>query len=68
MKNRNLARYNLVLPKDTYEKIKAIAEREGTTVLHVFRRFIALGILADKCDEITFKEKGSDSEKKVIFF
>lgn len=39
-------RYNLVLPKDTYNRLQAMATQKQTTMLDLIRRFIRLGMIA----------------------
>ena len=43
-----MKRYNLVIPKTLYDAVKKLAEKEGISVVAIFRRFIKLGLLVTK--------------------
>lgn len=50
-----IKRYNLVLPEELFNEVQRIADDRQTTVVDILRRFIKLGLLADRI------EKSSDS-------
>lgn len=63
-------RYNLVLPADLFTEIQRIAERDNTTVVEVFRKFIKLGLLADQIGndpDSSLLIREGDQETKLIF-
>jgi len=47
-----MIRYNLVIRRELYDAVEAIAQRRGTSVAPVMRQFVKMGLLADKieCD------------------
>jgi hypothetical protein len=62
-------RYNLVLPEDLYNEVQTLAERRGTTVVEVFRRFIRLGLLVAKAEEspdMEFILRKGDKEQQLL--
>jgi hypothetical protein len=62
-------RYNLVLPEDLYNEVQTLAERRGTTVVEVFRRFIRLGLLIAKAEEspdMEFILRKGDKEQQLL--
>jgi hypothetical protein len=62
-------RYNLVLPEELYNEVQALAERRGTTVVEVFRRFIRLGLLIAKAEEAPDMElilRKGDKEQQLL--
>ncbi len=44
-------RYNLVVPDSLFREVQELADRQGTTVVEVLRRFIKLGLLATQVME-----------------
>ena len=71
----NPVRYNLALHPDDFNDVKKIAESEGTSFLHVARKFIRIGVhlwKAVKNDgaEIVVRTKGeegkADEEKQIL--
>lgn len=44
-------RYNLVLPEDLFNEVQRIADDRQTTVVDILRRFIKLGLLADRIEK-----------------
>jgi hypothetical protein len=42
-----MKRYPLVLPEAVYDRLQAIADREGTTFVDVVRRFLKMGLVLD---------------------
>jgi hypothetical protein len=62
-------RYNLVLPEELYTEVQTLAERRGTTVVEVFRRFIRLGLLIAKAEEAPDMElilRKGDKEQQLV--
>ena len=62
-------RYNLVLPEDLYKEVQTLAERRGTTVVEIFRRFIRLGLLVAKAEEspdMAFILREGDKERELL--
>lgn len=63
-------RYNLVIPQELFQEVKEIADKEQTTVLEIFRRFIKLGIfvssMQDRPDSSLILREG-DSETRIVF-
>jgi hypothetical protein len=62
-------RYNLVLPEELYNEVQMLAERRGTTVVEVFRRFIRLGLLIAKAEETPDMEiilRKGDKEQQLL--
>ena len=43
-------RYTLVLPDSVFQEIKAIADKRNTTILEILKKFIVLGLIADKAE------------------
>lgn len=64
-------RYNLVLPELLFDELKTVADKNGTTVVDLMRRYVKLGLLADRLEEIPnaglFIKEG-DSMKQIIIF
>lgn len=59
-------RYNLALPKDLFDELRAVADAKQTTVAEMIRRFIRLGTLATQPGvEIILREPNKES---VIWF
>ena len=42
-----MKRYNLVISKELYDAVEAIAQQRGTSVVAVMKQFIKIGLLAD---------------------
>lgn len=65
-----LKRYNLALPTELYSQIQLLAEKKGTTVLEILKRFIKLGLLAAKLEDdpnaALIIRQGS-IEKEIVF-
>jgi hypothetical protein len=62
-------RYNLVLPEELYQEVQTLAERRGTTVVDLFRRFTKLGLLVAKAEEspdMAFILREGDKERELI--
>ena len=62
-------RYNLVLPEELYHEVQTLAERRGTTVVEIFRRFIRLGLLIAKAEEAPDMElilRKGDKEQQLL--
>lgn len=62
-------RYNLVLPEELFNEVQRIADDRQTSVVDILRRFIKLGLLADRIE----KSPGSaliiregDIERQII--
>lgn len=47
-KSPEMKRYNLSIPETLFDQVKELADREGTSVLDVFRKFIKLGLFIEK--------------------
>jgi len=67
----DLKRYTLVLPDSTFQEIKSIAEKHGTTILDILKKFIILGLLVEKVDEtpgsaMVLRTEGKPDERIVI--
>lgn len=70
-KSKGTKRYNLVIPEDLFNEVKDVAEKQGTTTVEVIRKFIRIGLLAEK----TQGDPGSaliiregDTEKQILIF
>lgn len=44
-------RYNLVLPEELFNEVQRIADERQTSVVDILRRFIKLGLLADRIEK-----------------
>lgn len=51
VKNQGVKRYNLVLPVELFNKLEAVAERKGESVVAVLKQFIKLGLLAVELED-----------------
>lgn len=62
-------RYHLVLPPEVYEELKNVASDRHTTVVHLIRQFIKLGLTAIHSESqgasLEFRQ-GSNSQKIVL--
>ena len=70
-KSNRTKRYNLVIPEDLFNEVKGVAEKQGTTTVDVIRKFIKIGLLAEKIQD----ESGSaliiregDTERQILIF
>jgi len=62
-------RYNLVLPKDVYEAVKAVARDRNTSVLEVFKQFIRIGLMVVAIDKSPDKHliiREGEQEREII--
>lgn len=50
-KSNAVKRYNLVLPEELFNEVQRIADDRQTTVVDILRRFIKLGLLADRIEK-----------------
>jgi len=46
-----MTRYNLVISKELYDAVEAIANRRGTSVVAVMKQFVKMGLFAAKIEE-----------------
>lgn len=64
-----MKRYNLVMPEELYNELKAVSDKKQLTVVDVMRNFIKLGLLVDKLNdegaEIIIRQGAT--EKQIIF-
>lgn len=60
-----MKRYNLVLPEELWTEIQAIADRDGTTAVEVIRRWLKLGLLAEK-GEVKLSRLGPDGVVREV--
>lgn len=65
-KRKNMKRYNLDLPAELFDSLRAVAEQNNTTVVNVIRRFIRLGLTVEKTHESTLYIREGDSFSKII--
>lgn len=70
-KTNGTKRYNLVIPEELFNEVKNVADKQGTTTVEVIRKFIRIGLLAEK----TQSEPGSaliiregDTERQILIF
>ncbi len=60
---KKMRRYTLVLPDGLFAELEQVAERRHTTVVEVLRRFIKLGLIAERVEtspdsELILREGG----------
>ncbi|MBK1733523.1 hypothetical protein CKO41_17470 [Thiococcus pfennigii] len=62
-------RYNFVVPESLYNELTDTAKKRETTVVELLRRYVKLGLLADRLEDTPdaglFIREG-DSEKQII--
>ncbi len=51
MAKTNMKRYHIALPSELLGEIQGVADKRGVTVVELFRRFIRLGLIADKVQD-----------------
>ncbi|MDQ3706554.1 MAG: hypothetical protein M3437_15315 [Chloroflexota bacterium] len=69
MATSQVKRYNLVLPTDIYDELEKLADRKGTTVMDILRRFIKLGLIAAEVEEMedaALLIRQGDREREII--
>jgi len=62
-------RYNLALPGDLYDELQKLAEKNGTSIVEMLRRFIRLGLLAARLQEdpnSALLIRDGDTETRVL--
>ena len=64
-------RYHLVLPQELYDEVESLAERHGTTVVEILRRFVKLGLVATRIEndpnsKLIVREGGEDRELMLL--
>jgi hypothetical protein len=65
----SIKRYNLALPTDLFDEVQRIADRNSTSVLEIFRKFIKIGLLIAKFQEMedtTFIIRQGNTEKEIV--
>ena len=70
-KSNSHKRYNLVLPQELFDDIKQVADKQGTTSVEVIRKFIRIGLLAEKIQddpESALIIREGDTEKQIMIF
>jgi hypothetical protein len=65
-KRKNMKRYNLDLPTELFDSLRAVAEQNNTTIVDVIRRFIRLGLAVEKTHDSTLYIREGDSFSKII--
>lgn len=63
-------RYNLALPADLFEQVEELAAQKQTTVVHVLRRFIKLGLIASRIEDspdAALLIREGETEKEIVF-
>lgn len=68
-KRTRTKRYNLVLPEELYDEVRLLADRSGTSVVELLRRFIKLGLIAAQIQndpESALIIRDGKSETKVL--
>jgi len=45
-----MTRYNLVIKKELYDAVEAIAQRRGTSVVAVMKQFVKMGLFAERIE------------------
>ncbi len=68
MSDDKFVRYSLKLDRETFEKIQAISEDEGNSMLTIFRRFIQVGLVVweDNDYYVAYQKPGSDKLERVL--
>jgi hypothetical protein len=63
-----MKRYNLAVPTDMFDQLEELAEKRGTTVVELLRRFITLGLIVvqTQADGGEFLIREGDSERQII--
>lgn len=72
-KEQRSKRYHLMVNEDVYEEIQRLAEREGVPVVDLFRRFLKLGLIVAKSQEIpgttiVIREGGTKERERELVF
>lgn len=68
--NKNLKRYNMVLPAQLFDELQEAAAGSDTTVVELLRRFIKLGLVihdVSKDPGTAFLIRTGDTEREVMF-
>ncbi len=65
-KRSTMKRYNLDVPVELFEALRAVADRQHTTIVDVIRRFIRLGLAVEKTADSTLYIREGDSFSKII--
>ena len=63
-------RYNLVIPRELFEKVEEIARENQATVIEILKRFIKLGLIASEVErdpEAKFLIREGETEREVVF-
>lgn len=68
---KGIKRYNLALPTELFDALQDEADKNGTTVVDLIRKFIKLGLFAatvtkDEDAELIIRQ--GDSEKTIVIF
>ena len=64
-----MKRYHLVLPEGLFDEVQMYANRQQTTVVDVFRKFIKLGLLAAQIEddpEAALLIRQGNTEREII--
>lgn len=66
-----MARYNLALPDETYERLQRLAEERGDSVKGIMMKFVRLGFYVEEVREeggtvVTRTEDGSEREVVLL--
>jgi hypothetical protein len=62
-------RYTLVLPEELFVEVQELADKRQTTVVDLLRRFIKLGLLAARIEEIPGSAliiREGDTERQIL--
>lgn len=64
--------YHLMLPRELIEEVQQIADDKNTTVIEVLRKFIKLGFMAVKIEDLPdaaliVREDGKDDREITLF-
>ena len=68
---KGIKRYNLALPKELFDALQEEADKNGTTVVDLIRKFIKLGLFAaavTEDDDAELIVRQGDSEKQIVIF
>ena len=68
--SNGLKRYNLVLPESLFHDVQTMADQRHVTVLELLRKFIKLGVLMAKAEEVpgtVFLLREGDTERQLVF-
>lgn len=61
-----MKRYNLVLPMEIFEQVQQVAKARHTTVAHILRQFIRLGLVAEGNPDATLVIRRGEAERELV--